>query len=511
MGNYYKEIEYPEIFLGIVSPIGVDTQSTIGLFSEFFKQNGYDVVHIKITDFFKYAKSHLDIDLPLSEMPSDERIKSYIAFGNEIRKIFSDNSILAMSAIYRIMKNREKKIQKNDNISFERRVYIINQLKRKEEIDLLRAVYGRSFFQVSVYSKRESRVHYMASKIAHDKNRADLISELPMAHSLVSLDENEKNHPNGQRVGKIFHDADVIITTDVSGYEKIKDQVFRFCELLFSSNQISPTKQEYGMFAAKAAALRTLDLSRQVGAAIFRSTGEIISMGSNEVPKAGGGTYWCDDPFDAREYISQEDSNEKRKRELLLELLKSIFETDNTHELLQKEEIIESQFMDALEYGRIVHAEMSAISDAARMGLSIKNSTLYCTTFPCHMCAKHIVASGVKNVVFLEPYPKSLAVDLHSDSIVTDGLYSGHHGSHEKVVFEHFYGITPRRYRELFERGSRKSNGKYQPYIKGIKRPNIALVYPFYVALEVNVTEVAIEQLKEVLSRSRSTLAPEAD
>ena len=41
------------------------------------------------------------------------------------------------------------------------------------------------------------------------------------------------------------------------------------------------------MFAAKAAALRTLDLSRQVGAAIFSADGEIISMGSNEVPKAG--------------------------------------------------------------------------------------------------------------------------------------------------------------------------------------------------------------------------------
>jgi hypothetical protein len=41
------------------------------------------------------------------------------------------------------------------------------------------------------------------------------------------------------------------------------EQVTRFCNLIFSSNAISPTKMEYGLFLAKAAALRTLDLSRQ--------------------------------------------------------------------------------------------------------------------------------------------------------------------------------------------------------------------------------------------------------
>ena len=36
-----------------------------------------------------------------------------------------------------------------------------------------------------------------------------------------------------------------------------------------------------------------------------------------------------------------------------------------------------------IEFGKIVHAEMSAITDAARRGLSVKDATLYCTTFPC--------------------------------------------------------------------------------------------------------------------------------
>jgi tRNA(Arg) A34 adenosine deaminase TadA len=122
----------------------------------------------------------------------------------------------------------------------------------------------------------------------------------------------------------------------------------------------------------------------------------------------------------------------------------------------------DSQFMDALEYGRIIHAEMSAITDAARLGMPVKDATLFCTTFPCHMCAKHIVASGLKRVVFLEPYPKSLASDLHSDSIDVEGGPRGNYSLFKSVKFEHSFGVTPRRYRELFERSRRKKGGNFR-------------------------------------------------
>ena len=64
-----------------------------------------------------------------------------------------------------------------------------------------------------------------------------------------------------------------------------------------------------------------------------------------------------------------------------------------------------------------VHAEMDALVGSARRGESVKDCVMYCTTFPCHICAKHIVASGIKSLVFIEPYPKSHAAELFSDSI----------------------------------------------------------------------------------------------
>src|ERR1700730_925031 len=220
------------------------------------------------------------------------------------------------------------------------------------------------------------------------------------------------------------------------------------------------------MFLAKAAALRTLDLSRQVGAAIFSPAGEVLALGSNEVPMAEGGTYWSDERFDDRDYVRGEDTNERRKKENLINLLKTIGKSpDEIEGALNDERIQDSQIMHALEYGRGVHAEMSALTDAARLGIAVKGGILYCTTFPCHMCAKHIVASGISKVVFLEPYPKSLAADLHADSIWVEGSDRGKYQRFPAVEFQHFFGVTPRRYRELFERGKRKSDkGQFVPY-----------------------------------------------
>jgi deoxycytidylate deaminase len=281
--------------------------------------------------------------------------------------------------------------------------------------------------------------------------------------------------------------------------EPINRQVSRFCELLFGSNKISPTKIEYGMFLAKAAALRTLDLSRQVGAAIFNDAGEIVALGSNEVPKAEGGAYSCDDDHDDRDYMRGVDSNDLRKTALLSEVLKIIgLSEKDILKYIDNEKIQDSQFMDALEYGRIVHAEMSALMAAARLGVSVRRGTLYGTAFPCHMCAKHIISAGLSRVVFLEPYPKSLASDLHSDAIQIEGGDRGKYQSYPSVQFEHFYGISPRRYRELFERGRRKGkNGKFQNYIGDPPRPIVDYKAPFYASLEGFV----IEQAPQIFGR----------
>jgi len=58
---------------------------------------------------------------------------------------------------------------------------------------------------------------------------------------------------------------------------------------------------------------------------------------------------------------------------------------------------------------RGIHAEQNAIVQAAAFGVSIKDSTLYCTHFPCVLCTKLLINAGVRRLVVAETYPDRLS------------------------------------------------------------------------------------------------------
>ena len=58
---------------------------------------------------------------------------------------------------------------------------------------------------------------------------------------------------------------------------------------------------------------------------------------------------------------------------------------------------------------RAICAEQLAISEAARNGVSLDGSTAYITTYPCHICSKLLVSSGVSEIVYDEDYPDELS------------------------------------------------------------------------------------------------------
>ncbi|NMA92743.1 MAG: cytidine deaminase [Firmicutes bacterium] len=61
---------------------------------------------------------------------------------------------------------------------------------------------------------------------------------------------------------------------------------------------------------------------------------------------------------------------------------------------------------------RGLHAEQNAIIQAAIYGVSIKGATLYCTHFPCSLCAKMLINAGICRLVVAADYPDSLARQL---------------------------------------------------------------------------------------------------
>jgi len=163
MPDSIQKIKFPELMFGFVAPIGADLEPALAAFRTYFERRDYRVIEIKVTDIFNVLEKYVKPDLPLDKSGHHERYVTYIAYGNQLRAKF-DDEILAATTIRRIMARRLRAQKEGDK--FSKTVFLLHQFKRKEEIDLLRTVYGRLFFQVSIYSRRGARVDYLSRRFA---------------------------------------------------------------------------------------------------------------------------------------------------------------------------------------------------------------------------------------------------------------------------------------------------------------------------------------------------------
>ena len=328
--------------------------------------NGFKYTNhkIKITSLMLEFECGIRID----ETSFYTRYDTKIRYANTLRKKYGED-ILAAIAISAITKVDPRLKAPNNDKSGD--AFIIRQLKTPEEVRLLRSVYGKQFIQISVYAHEQQRIERISAQIRIDsKGTADESAATKLASKLIATDQKEEED-YGQNLRDVFPLGDVFINS--SNKVEASHQINRFFDALFGSNEVSPTREEYGMYLAKTASLRSSDLSRQVGAAIFSKGGDIVSLGSNEVPKAGGGTYWTAETPDARDFQKGYDPNEINKIEVFSDLIKRMAEDKLLNaELMNvgKEQAIvdkllsmnegkrykDSRVMDIIEFGRIIHA-----------------------------------------------------------------------------------------------------------------------------------------------------------
>jgi len=129
-----------------------------------------------------------------------------------------------------------------------------------------------------------------------------------------------------------------------------------------------PTWDEYFMSIAEMVRQRSTCLRRQVGALVVKDR-RILTTGYNGAPK---GLKHCSEVGCLRD-----------QREVA---------PGERHELC-----------------RGIHAEQNAIVQAAAFGVSIRDSTLYCTHFPCVLCSKMIINAGIRRLVVRRDYPDDLS------------------------------------------------------------------------------------------------------
>jgi len=107
---------------------------------------------------------------------------------------------------------------------------------------------------------------------------------------------------------------------------------------------------EYFLNIAEQIKLKSKDQSTQIGAIIVGEDNEVLSTGYNSFPRG------------------LDDSKQERQK-------------------------------SPLKYHYMEHAERNSIYNAARIGVSVKNSTIYLTSgIPCSDCARAIINSGIKTI-----------------------------------------------------------------------------------------------------------------
>lgn len=470
--------EGTELVIGLVGAIGTELDAICEALEKHLRGFRYDVKRIGVMEL---VQQHIQTS---PEFDSNDAFKRYMArmdAGNRLRLSLCRNDAVALLAIAAIRVERLRSTG-NENKPANRCAFVIKSLKHPEEVKALRATYGKNCLILSAYSPRHEREKSLASRIAKSIFDPSADRHIARAHALICRDDVEIGFQNGQNVRDTFPLADAFV--DARSSAAADQSVGRFLDLVFGHPFATPTRAEFAMFQAHGAGMRSSSEGRQVGAAIVNDDGDILALGTNEVARAFGGQYWGEDgpAFDHRDFTRRSDSTSTMVDSILadlfarakkcgwLEASKSTVGVDQLVEIARQELLPAQQQVDendretlhqkaliqsVIEYLRPVHAEMAALMTAARLGVSVRRATLYCTTFPCHECAKHIVAAGIGRVIFIEPYPKSRVAEMYDDSISVDERVQG------RIMFEAFVGIAPARYVELFTAPQRKIGGKW--------------------------------------------------
>lgn len=419
-----------DIVIGLVGPVGCDLSRIEDALGCALSRFDYERRIYKVSQLFEDA-AIARVAGSVDRSSEYKRIESAMNAGDKLRRITGQKDIMAVHAAAEICKARPQ--ESGEPRPMRRVAHVIHSLKRKEEAIALREVYGARFVLVSVYVPRSDRVDRLTKKAMDEREALHLV-----------LRDEEGGDDFGQATSDTFQLADLFLDGR-SKPDDIESELVRFLDLLFGSRLVTPRRDEHAMFAAFSSSLRSGDLSRQVGAVISDSQGAILAMGCNDAPRFGGGQYWPESD-DARDLALGEDSNDRIRRQMARNLLIEVGRFDASKDELEQEKSLLKKvgILDITEYGRAVHAEMAAVTDCARRGVSTQGAYLYCTTFPCHNCVKHLVAAGIERVYFIEPYPKSRALELHGDSVSISDLAGG------RLRMLPFFGIGPRRYVELF-------------------------------------------------------------
>ncbi|MBI5788119.1 MAG: AAA family ATPase [Candidatus Schekmanbacteria bacterium] len=301
---------------------------------------------------------------------------------------------------------------------------VIECFRNPIEIEFLRDRYPH-FYLIALYAPEDQR----RDRKKHEKE-------------FDKIDQRDKGEDNkhGQQVRKCVNQADIVIDNSmewrtINDAENFFSKVESYITLLKEPYR-APTNMELNMHLAYSVSLLSSCIQRQVGAVITDFKDRVLSVGQNSPPT---GQFPCID-------IYSQCYRRIKKKEHLIELRQEFqycphcgYDLGITKEEINPKTVEDNVFIcnscnknlldilsgKELDFCRSLHAEENAILSNLSLQKTSDNLKMYVTTFPCMLCAKKIVNSGIKSVIFVEPYPIQEARDILMENNVMLKTFEG--------------------------------------------------------------------------------------
>lgn len=381
----------------------------------------YNIIEAVTKDFKKM----------LNELSPDGYIKIYQNAGDSIRRIgevsndyndqdfkpeglyFLPRMINRIIKLYRkIDKNINQTISNNED---RHKTYIvIDTIRNPYEAKYFKDRYA-AFYLVSINAPEFARKKYLQDKYQFTPKQ---VNEIDIRESGKSPIRNKDKYqelvaPNVKRCIEI---SDIHIynpRNEPQNHNVLKAQLIWYLSLMKHPGLITPTSLERVMQLAYTAKMNSGCISRQVGAVVTDSDYSIKSVGWNDVAK---GQVPCNLRslknllnFSNSITYSEYERNNEDFRNKAQQKLKQIYKLENSgRSLAYCFKSIQNEVDDEKNqvHTRSLHAEENAFLQLAKYGgVGIEDGKLFTTASPCELCAKKAYQLGIKEIVYIDPYP----------------------------------------------------------------------------------------------------------
>lgn len=415
--------EGPDLIFAVVRPAGTPDGEFFDKLAGELVGYGYHTERIKLSAIL--SDSATENGRPAPSDPEDERVGALMDEGDLVCAQAEQAAAVAILGLSEIQSFRL------ENASHPRVAYVIDSLKRPAETTFLRQIYGNHLVVIGLQASAENRRTNLLGKIKPQRPSMPVHELERLIQDLLDRDLEEPADDFGQNTLKTFPLADVFIDVE----KDLASQVTHLVDLLFGNpNYVGPGDDELGMELAFVSGTRSTQLGLKVGAALMLD-GRVVGLGMNEHPKPTGAPDYDSSAVDIKELLV--DTLVELGDALGPDAQRRMAEGRDAYatELLNTK-LKDAKIRDLTEFQPTVHAEMSALLDAVGHGRDLTGSTMYVTTYPCHGCAKHLIALDMR-IVYLEPYPKSRAASMYGPSV--------------EATFRPFTGVAPRRFQQLYD------------------------------------------------------------